>query len=133
MRVCAGYFAHCVLSGRDRIGSERKHPECIGENLTCLRIVIYNESPDSRQIGNKSLAFLVGSNTEPSSEMEGTAHAGLALSPDRALHHLNQSLRDGESQPGTTILSGRRSVCLCECLEQPAALLLRHADATVAD
>ena len=34
------------------------NPECIGENLACLRIVIDNQSPNSCQIRDKAFAFL---------------------------------------------------------------------------
>src|SRR6266576_3728481 len=71
------------------------------------------------------------SNPEPGSEMEGAACARLALSPDGALHHLDQALGDRESKPGAAILPRGRSVCLRECLEQRRALLGRHADTTV--
>src|SRR5271154_1495773 len=65
--------------------------------------------------------------------MEGTAHARLALGPDRAVHHLNQSFGYRESKPGASVLSRRRSVRLRECLEQPGTLFGCHPDAAVAD
>src|SRR5271156_2700980 len=65
--------------------------------------------------------------------MEGAACARLALSPDGALHHLNQAFGDRKSKPGTAILSRCRSVCLRERLKQLGALLGCHADTTVAD
>ena len=52
---------------------------------------------------------------------------------DIAAEHLAKTLGNGESKPGTAILPSRRRVGLAEGLEEPALLLLGHADTGIAD
>ena len=47
------------------------------------------------------------------------------------MHHLNQLLRDGQSQSGATILAGSRSVCLRERLEQISLRIFADANARI--
>ncbi len=132
-RIGGSYLANCVFPRRNRVGPDRKYPECLGEDLARLRVVVHNQRSDAREIRNKALVFLFRSDPEPRSEMEGAAYARFALSPDGAVHHLNQAFGDRESKAGAAILSRRRSVRLRERLEQPGALLGCHADASVAN
>src|SRR5271169_6566378 len=131
--IRCSYFAHRVLSRRNRFGPEREHPECLGENLARLGIVIDDQGADACKVGDEAFAFLARSDAEPGCEMEGAAYSRLTLSPNVALHHLDQALGDGESKPCATVFARGRSVGLRESLEQPGALLGSHTDATVAD
>ena len=58
---------------------------------------------------------------------------GRALDGDSATEHLAEMLGDRETETGAAILPGRRRVGLAEGLEQPALLLLGHADPGIAD
>ena len=57
--IGGGYLPHGFLPRRNRLGAERKYAQRIGENLARLRIVIDNQGPDTRQIRNEALAFLL--------------------------------------------------------------------------
>ena len=56
--IGGGNFPHGILSGRNRLGAERKYAQCIGQNLARLRIVIDNQGADTRQIRDEAFLFL---------------------------------------------------------------------------
>jgi hypothetical protein len=64
---------------------------------------------------------------------EGRALPRLAFDGDLAAHQAAEMLADGEAEAGATILAGGRGIGLRKFLEQPAHLLLGHADAGVCD
>jgi hypothetical protein len=55
--------------------------------------------------------------------VEGAAPADLAVDANGATHELDQTGRDRETDTGTTVASGRRTVSLHERLEDAALLL----------
>ena len=66
-------------------------------------------------------------------QREGGALAGRALDHDVATEQTAEGPRDGEAEAGAAELAGGRLVGLREPFEQPAQLLLRHADPRVDD
>ena len=58
---------------------------------------------------------------------------GSLVDSNVAAHQLGQPLGDGKSKPGAAIFARGRRVGLLEGLEQALDLLLRQADAGVAD
>src|SRR3954471_18242095 len=65
--------------------------------------------------------------------MEASTYAGLTVSPDFAIHHLDQAFGNGEAEPGTAVLSRGRCVGLRKRLKQPSTLLGCHAYPSVTD
>ena len=78
-------------------------------------------------------ALLAKAAAEFHREPENGAIAGLALNADGTAHHLGEILGDGEAEPGAAVSAGRGGVGLLEALEQTRPLLLRQANAAVAD
>jgi hypothetical protein len=66
-------------------------------------------------------------------DREGRTAAGLTRDRDVASHHLTKPFADREPEASAAIFTSRRCVSLGEFLEQPAHLLLRHANAGVGD
>jgi hypothetical protein len=66
-------------------------------------------------------------------DREGRAAAGLALDRDVAAHPLSEASADGEPKPRAAVFASRGCIGLGEFVEQPAYLLRRHADTSVAD
>src|SRR5207248_8200605 len=64
-------------------------------------------------------------------EMKGTSLSRRALEPDPAPHHLNQTGRDGESQPRAAIVPRCRGIDLPERREDGRLLLRRNPDSGV--
>ncbi|MNS25637.1 hypothetical protein D3C72_575360 [compost metagenome] len=65
-------------------------------------------------------------------EMESGTKARLALYPNAPAHQFHQMPRDGQAQPGATVLAGGGAIGLAEGLKQARALLGVHADPGVA-
>src|ERR1700730_7421568 len=65
--------------------------------------------------------------------MEATALTKFTLDPNLSTHQLHQPRRDGQPQPCTSIRACRRSVSLCERIEDRNLLLGRNADARICD
>ncbi len=70
---------------------------------------------------------------ETSRKDKGAPFAMAALDAKGALHHLHQSLADGQPQPGAAILAGGGAVGLGKGLEQAINLFRGHADTAVLD
>ncbi len=64
---------------------------------------------------------------------EGRALARLAGDGDIAAQHGREMPGDGEAEPGAAVIARGRGVGLGEGLEQPAHLLVAHADAGILD
>src|SRR3982750_2636314 len=69
-------------------------------------------------------------------EPEDCAASFAVMEADPTLHHLDQALADGETEPGAAFLAGRRRVGLVEAAEDAcpeclgnARALVVHADA----
>ena len=65
-------------------------------------------------------------------EPEGAALAGLALGADRPVHQLHQALADGQTQPGTAVVSADTGIGLSEGGEQRGQDLGCDADPGIA-
>src|SRR5260370_41381151 len=64
---------------------------------------------------------------------KGGALPGLALDADFSFHQLDETVCNGESKTGPTVLAGNRRIRLGELLEQVLLLLCGDANAFVAD
>src|SRR5579884_486890 len=82
------------------------------------------------------LRFLVGTHAggcslSQHSKMKGRAATRLALDPHGAAHQFNQTLADRQTQAGSTIATGGRSIDLAKGAEQARLILLRDTDTGV--
>src|SRR5205085_8450893 len=70
---------------------------------------------------------------EPRSETKRRPAPGLARQLDRAAHHFTKLLGNRQSEPCAAIPPGRRTVGLCERIENMTLLVSRDANPGVGD
>ena len=58
LRISGSQFSDRLLAGRNRVGSERKSAQRVGQNLAGLRIVIHHQGAYARQVRNELLLRL---------------------------------------------------------------------------
>jgi len=83
---------------------------------------------DLRLLGDDFFRFI-----HPGREMEGAALAQLAFRPDFAFHDLGDFPADGQAEARPPVFPGDRAVGLLKQLEDGVQLVVRNADARVAD
>src|SRR5690606_21148614 len=64
-------------------------------------------------------------------EMESAALADFALDPHPAAHHLDEAVRDRETEAGAAVLTGRGSIRLRERIEDEIELVGRDPDSRI--
>src|SRR5215467_13383738 len=67
------------------------------------------------------------------SEMKGGTLPWLALHINRAVMHFDNPFRNGQTQPGSTVLTGTRLIGAPKPVEYVGHILLRDSDARVRD
>jgi len=119
------------------------HQHVLNHHLVDL-VVFGNEDAQAAESGQKTsprcghvngnghlFGFDRGATLEPCSEPEGAACARRADEPRFATHQFGQSRRDGQAQPGATVLAGGGGIGLLKGVEQLGLLLRRDANAAV--
>src|SRR5438045_8247405 len=69
----------------------------------------------------------------PRGEPKGGPAPGLARQLDRTAHHFTKLLGDRQSEPRAAIPPGRRTVALCERIENMTLLVSRDANPGIGD
>ncbi|MNZ88486.1 hypothetical protein D3C78_1073810 [compost metagenome] len=113
---------------------ELQRTEHAVEDFPGAGIVVDHQDRHAQNIVAIDQQFALGGlQLERHPEMEGTADAGRGRHADLAAHQIDQTLADGQAQPGSAVLARGRGVGLGEGLEQLAALRLAETDAGVDD
>ena len=125
-----------VGGGRDRHGLHAPRSRVARHDLAVRRVVVHHEEPLAGELrhrarhghASRQLRCFRGE-----LDVEGRSLALLALHPHRPVHQLDETLRDGEPEPGAAVAAGGGGVDLAEGREQPLHPVLGDADPGVAN
>ena len=102
------------------------------EELAIEGLVIDDQHPLARQGRWRGRRFRGLVQVQGQAEVEMAAFPHLAFDLDAPTHELHQATGDGQTQPGATVMTGRRGVGLAEGVEDVGEVLGGNTDAAVA-
>ena len=117
--------------GRDRHGLHAPRSRVASHDLAVRGVVVHHEDPLAGELRQGALHGHASRHLRRfhgEADVEGRSLALLALHPHRPAHQLDETLRDGEPEPGTAVAAGGGGVDLAEGREQPVHPVLGDAD-----
>ena len=114
--------------GRPHLPAE----EQIVQHAPVHAVVVHDQHGQIGEVDGGRLRARVGE-AETDGEVERAAFVRRAFEPHPAAHQIDERRRDRQAEPRAAEPARRRSVGLPERLENRALLVLRNADAAVAD
>src|SRR5581483_7630057 len=119
LRVCGEDRPHCVSTKR-----VRKH-------AATRSIVVDHQNAQPPELGILGRHDFRSRTTQDRSEAERATTAGLAVYPYFPMHQVNQSRRDGETEPCAAVLPRPGAIRLRKGLEDEAQLFSRNSNTGV--